>query len=516
MRLIKYFLILGLTANLQAQYTNAPAGTDTNSLPLSMGEAIKLALEHNLEIRIEQYNPQISSLTLKGSYGAYDPTLNLSAVHTYRKSEGQGYNAASGLPAPASETDTDNFSTDIRGITPLGLSYDIGLVNVYQKGTRGGFDENGNPVSSFFKQYSGDAGGLGSASLTQHLLKDFWVDQPRTVIMLDKMDLQIREQALYAKVMDVVTRVETAYYDLIFAHTNLTVQEKAMELADKLVFENNQKVKIGTMAPLDAKQAESQAATAKADLLGARNQLAGVETNLRQLLTDDYAKWQSERLAPSDPLPPEPPTFNLMDSWQKGLTMRPDLVQQRLDLEKRHITLKYNFNQLFPSLDLIGSYGLTGLDPKSFGGVYDDFRDRTAPHYSYGAILTLPLGNRKARADYKSGKLAVAQSLDILKKLEQDVMVEIDDAVKVARTNFEKITATRQAREFADLALDAETKKLEAGKSTPFVVLQLQRDLTTARSEEIRAKVDYFKALNQLSFRDGTTLEKNNIQVEVK
>ena len=103
-----------------------------------------------------------------------------------------------------------------------------------------------------------------------------------------------------------------------------------------------------------------------------------------------------------------------------------------------------------------------------------------------------------------------------LKKLEQTIMVQIDNDIKQAESSFQQVAATRTAREYAAAALDAEQKKLESGKSTTFTVLQMQRDLTTARGNEIQALDNYNKALSQLSLDEGTTLQRLGINVEVK
>jgi outer membrane protein TolC len=131
-------------------------------------------------------------------------------------------------------------------------------------------------------------------------------------------------------------------------------------------------------------------------------------------------------------------------------------------------------------------------------------------------VLSFPLSNRTAKNNYKSGKLTKELLLLEFKRLEQGIIVEIDNAVKQAQTAYEKIEATRQARLYAEAALDAEQKKLENGKSTSFFVLQLQRDLSAARSAEIRALADYNKSLSTLSKSEGTTLEKANIGLEFK
>jgi outer membrane protein len=139
--------------------------------------------------------------------------------------------------------------------------------------------------------------------------------------------------------------------------------------------------------------------------------------------------------------------------------------------------------------------------------------DGDKPFYFYGGRLVVPLGNGAARNRYKSTRAAREQSLLALKKQEQDIMIQIDNHVKLAQANFERIGATREAREYAEAALAAEQKKLENGKSTSFVVLQLQRDLTEARSDEISALVQYKRSLASLAQAEGSTLERDKIDL---
>jgi outer membrane protein TolC len=131
-------------------------------------------------------------------------------------------------------------------------------------------------------------------------------------------------------------------------------------------------------------------------------------------------------------------------------------------------------------------------------------------------VFSVPLYNRGAKNSYQATRAEKQQALLRLKKLEQDVVVSIDEAVNLSRSNFQRIEATRQARLYAEAALEAEEKKLASGKSTSFVVLQLQRDLTNARSSEIRAMADYHKALSTLSQARGSTLQRNKLTLQVK
>src|ERR1019366_2373263 len=142
--------------------------------------------------------------------------------------------------------------------------------------------------------------------------------------------------------------------------------------------------------------------------------------------------------------------------------------------------------------------------------------DGSRPFYSYGAQLTFPIGNTGARATYKKSKLAMEQYGLMLKKLEQAIMTTIDNDINQAQSSYQQVAATRAASEYAAEALDAEQKKLESGKSTTYTVLQMQRDLTTARGNEIQALATYNKALAQLSLDEASTLQRLGINVEVK
>ena len=199
-----------------------------------------------------------------------------------------------------------------------------------------------------------------------------------------------------------------------------------------------------------------------------------------------------------------------------GLTRRPDLLQMKVDLERQGIILKYLNNQRFPQLDLVGSYGQAGT-----GADYNDalsgIRKGDSPFYTYGAGLSIPLtGNRSARERYRAGKAEMDQSLLRLKELEQEIMVQIGVAMETAQTTFAQVEKTRQSRAFAESALEAEQKKLENGKSTSFVVVQLQKDLTAAKLAELAALGEYNKALAALALRTGTILDRNNLALEIK
>jgi outer membrane protein len=467
---------------------------------LSLQECIDLALKHNLSVQISRFGPEISLYDLESSYGVYDPTFSLTARQSFSSTPGR-VDAASGLANPSADNFSERYTPGLSSRLPSGAT-----VSLDSSLTR----DSGTSFPAGY-QYRDNA----SITLTQPLLKNGWIDSTRQSIQLLKNSLQGSELTLRSTIISTVATVQQVYYDLIFNFENVKVQEKALELAEKLLAENKKRVEVGALAPLDEKQAESQVAQGKADLISAQAQLGTQQRVLRNLLTDDYTSWQNVIILPTESLIPVPPDVDLQQSWNRGLTGRPDFLQEQLNLERQNITLKYNFNQLFPSLDLSASYGHNGIG-NTLGQGFNGVQNGKSPFYSYQLVFSIPLTNRKARNDYQNSKTKVQQSLLSLKKKEQDVLVEIDNAVGVVRTNYEKIDATRQARLYAEAALDAEQKKLESGKSTSFQVLSLQRELTSKRSAEIRALADYSKALADLAQKEGSTLEKNKLSVEFK
>ena len=495
MKRFSIITVLILTAWTSFAQTNATSAVRE----MSLADCIQEAMQHNLDMQVQRYNPQISLYNLNANYGGYDPTFNFSGTHNYNDSGGSFQD---GQHIAGSVYNADNFSSSFNGTLPWGTIYNLGG-NV--SSTKG---ENG--VSNFtlpFQQSSGQVGGL---ALTQPLLKDFWIDSTRLNIRLGKNALQFSEQGLRQQIITSVTAVENAYYELIYAQENIEVQQDALTLAQTQLDQDRQRVQIGTMTPLDEQQDEAQVASSKANLIAAQSTLNTDENTLKNLLTDNYILWHETLIKPTATLNATMQLFDLQDSWNKGMTGRPDLLQARLNVEKQGIQLKFDYNQLYPSLDLVGSYGYNGSGD-NFSGTFNGFDQANQPFWSYGAQFSMPLSNVGARNTYKAGKVTLKQLLLQLKQLEQTVMVQIDNAVKQAQSDYEAVEAQREARIHAEAALDAEQKKYAVGKSTTFVVLQLQNTLTSDRAAEIRALANYNEDLANLAAEEGSTLERNGI-----
>src|SRR5262245_15148490 len=362
-------------AGLFVAIVSASAQT-TNSITtsLTLQECIQTALQHNFDVQIKRYTPEIARYNLNATYGGYDPTFSFSGEHDYSLSPG-GIDQQ-GRPFGGTSSETDRFSTGFRGLLPWGLTYDLGgslsdrtgtqLINVDDPNspnvvTNSFVDINtGNTISFRSTNFNSttirvpsqevSSGNVGVLSLRQPVLKNSWIDSTRLNIVLNKRNLKISDLDLHFQVMNTVTAVEEAYYNLIFSEENVKVQTAARDLAKRLLEENKTKVRIGALAPLDEKQAESQVATSEADLLAALGNRDTQQRVLKNLLSDDYSKWEDVVVKPTEALQAMPQSFNKQESWQRGLTMRPDLMQAKLGLEKQGYIVRFQKNQLFPQL----------------------------------------------------------------------------------------------------------------------------------------------------------------------
>ena len=322
----------------------------------------------------------------------------------------------------------NNYTPSLAGMLPFGLNYNLTAP----------LSEQTSPV----RQYNASP----SLTLTQPILKNFWIDNTRYQIQLSRRTLRSDQLALRLQMETSVNSVKTAYYNLIAARENVAVQRAAVALAQQLVDENTKKVQLGALAPLDQRQAESQAASSQADLLAAELAQAVQENTLKSLLVPLHLdEWRDVTPVPTETLLAVPENPDLSESLRRAMESRPEMLQAKISLEKQHLAIQYTRNQLYPELDLKASYGLNS-GGAMFGQTLDTLRQGTDPSYSYGVALTFPLENTGARNAYKSAKANLEQLLLQAKKVETTIVVAVDNDVKTVRSDLLRVDATRKAR----------------------------------------------------------------------
>lgn len=479
---------------------------------LTLDECIRTALLQNRALQIERLNPAIARSALSASYGHYDPVLTLD-TRTEDSADSGGFDPADFSRDAIFAAESETARGGLIGFLPSGLSYTLSGSYAHSKGFRNGFN---------FESYSL----LTGVTIRQPLLRNFWIDQGRMTIRVNKKNLQITELGVRYVAMDVINRVQRAYYELACALGELRVRQGLLAARQQLLAGVRRKIEMGTLTILDEKLAGAEVANVEADLTVADNAVRLAENELKLLLGDAWTNSVDVRLVPVEQLWVLPEEFDLRLSWQRGLTNRPDLAQFRQESEKAGIDLKYRRNQLFPSLDLVASHTRKGAStgqllpplrpsaslPEAGGQIVDG----DAPSDLVGVIFSMPLSRATERGNYRISKHTKAQAELRVKQCEEQVMREIADAVYTARSCLERVARTRRARELSEEALAAEEQKLAGGKSTLFLVLELQNNNAASRSAEVRAKADYRQALSQLRFAEATILENSGFTIEYK
>ncbi|HEY1490690.1 MAG TPA: TolC family protein, partial [Verrucomicrobiae bacterium] len=258
---------------------------------------------------------------------------------------------------------------------------------------------------------------------------------------------------------------------------------------------------------------------ARATLLRVQSDEGTAQRVLKALLSDDYTNsWFNIIIQPKDKLTAIEQQLNLQDSWRKALAYggAPQRLQQlRITVQENEKRVYAQQNQLFPELDLTGSYGYNGLG-REYSDAFSQIQKGSAPFWSIGAQLSVPLSQTAARNNLKATKASRDQQQLTLKSQEQNTLITIENDIATVRNDYESIQATREARLYAEAALQAEQKKYENGKSTLFDILGLQSKLTSARFDEVSALATYNVDIATLSYDEGSTFDRLEINLEPK
>lgn len=475
------------------------ASTPEQTLQLSLDEAVKRALENNVDIAVERFNPELSGQSVRSALGYYDPALTARLSRT--SADQKGTSALSGGDATTQKTTVWNLGATAP-LQPSGGTFSLDFSNrrTFSTDTITGY----NPLFS---------SGL-TLSLNQPLLRNFRIDAPRQQLRIARKNREISDVQFRSTIVNTVATVKGYYYDLIYAIDNLATAQKSLDLAKRLLRENEIRVKVGTMAPLDVVQAQSEVAGREEGVILAENQLAQAQDTLKSAIfpANDPQMW-SLRIAPSDRPTAEPLPVDPEAAVRKALDQRTDMVAARKGLERSDISLLYARNRLLPDVNLVASYGASGAGgtrierdppfggeivgtfPGGYGDALSELFGRDFPTWTVGVNLAYAVPNRSARAAAAQAQISKDQAVAGLRRLELAVATQVRSAARGVDSGFKRVQSTQAARLLQAQRLDAEEKKFAAGMSTNFLVTQAQRDLSLAEVAELRAVLDYRRAI---------------------
>lgn len=503
-------VILGAAALAPAQ--------DKKEVSLTLEESIVKALKNNLNLAVEVYSPRIAEASLSRAREMFLPQFNVNYGRNRTEQPSTWW-----LQGAETLTSTLNdYTVSVTEQVPMGGNLSVSLAGY--KSTNNQRFQLINPIYSTTMRFN----------FSQPLLRGLGYDISRQQILVARDNLAVSESQLQSALVDTVYLVEEAYWNYVYAIENLKVKQQSLALGRDLLIKTRKEVEFGAQAPIEVLNAEATVAQREADILAAEALVKKSEETLRAVINlDAEADMAGAWVVPADKPVITPKTVTLEEALNAAQARRPDLRIAQTTIETRQLNMRVARNQLLPQLDLNLSYwspGISGdrliiagddiLNPiilgMEKGSASDSLKNAMKFGYSnwdIGLTLTLPLGDVLGRANYAQARLELDQSLAGLKIKEQQVFLEVSDAVRNLETAAKMVDALRIARELAAKRLEAEMKKLGVGLTTNYFVLQYQEQLATARSNEIRALVDYNVSLARLDKATGKTLESRNIAI---
>ena len=507
--LLVTFVLGGLGARSVAAQTSArpaaplAAASGEQVRPLTIDEAVRLAIDNNLGIQIARFNPQVHDLSVALARSAWVPSLTTVVQGASTATPNSGF--LSGATTGQNKTTTGRMLSNVGLLqqTPWGGSYSIG------------WDSTRSTTSNVFSSFSPQLQSSLSIDIRQPLLRNFSIDNLRLQVIQSEKDRDIADFQLQQTVATTSRAVRNAYWDLAYANASLAVQRQSLDLANESLRETNARIQIGTTPPIDAVEAQAEVAARQQNVIVAEAQIETAQDNLRALVFNQASPdFWTTTIVPTDLPAFEPRTVDVNAAVRNALQMRTDLLQARKSLESADINIKYFRNQTLPDVSATLDYGLTGLGgtpvarvnnlgipvtvpagiARSFGSVLGDLFGNQYPSWTVGLSISYPLGHSPQEANLARAQLETTQAETQLKNAELQVVTQVRNVARQVVTGEKLVDSTRAARELAEQRLDAEQKKLAAGTSTNFLVFQAQRDLASARNDELNAILSYSRA----------------------
>jgi len=523
-------------------------GVDMNEQqPLTLHEAIVLALRNNKDIEVGRDNVKIAEYDLLSARGAYDPRL--SAQSYYERIRTPATSFLSG----ASKVETSDFTGTARmeGLTPkYGGNYRFDFSSVRQT--------SNSAFSVLNPQYPTAL----TFTFTQPLMRGRRFDLPRRQIEVAKKNLSLTDVQFRQRAIEVITNVQRSYWDLLFALRNLQIQRDSLNDSRSQLEHNRRMVAEGSLAPIDVVAAETQVANFEQAEFSALEDVNRAENNLKNLIAENQqSRIWNVSLIPTDNVDLTVPQVSLTDAMKAATENRQELKQSDLAREINLLDQRLYRDQTKPEIDLVGSYGIVGnagtlttttspftassdqlrarvnelsvlngllalppvppstIPPNLLGGYWQSLSNLGSNQFNnfrVGLAVSLPLRNRTAEGQLGHSLVEGKRIATQREQLEQLIQVEVRNALQSLQTAGARLRSAAIARTNAEQQYESEKRKLDVGQSTVFLVLERQTALAVARGNELRAQTDLNKAIAELQRATGNSLSSNNVNVTVR
>ncbi|MGH9409839.1 MAG: TolC family protein [Vicinamibacterales bacterium] len=505
---------------VQLTATHAPFVTPGPRVDLTIEDAVKHAMQNNINIGVARLTPRLTDYSIVGLEASYRPTL------TSAGSEQRAVRLPSSVTGGISQPTTAGTQAWSAGLAQ-NLWHGGGNYSASWTNNRQAIPSTNNLRNPAFNTTL-------NVQFTQPLLRGFKIDATRAAILTNRLQEANDEISLTTTTESTEDSVRNAYWDLVYAIQAVEAAQSTLDLANTLVQQNQQRVEIGTLAPLDVTTARSQAASDQLAVVQDEANVRTMELTLKQLIvsgTDDPL-WTSS-INPVDRPAPTAQPIDVDAAIARALKQRTDLQQSKNNLDSANINLKNQLDQTRPQLNLTASYGLAGLggpyhtaaiDPNTGlvipngtgalvpSGYFDAISNLygfDAPTWNIGFSFSYPIGMSSQQATVERTKLSVEQTQANLKQLQLQIATDVTSAALTVQSSLESVQTSGTARELAKEELDAAVTKFQVGMATNYDVVLAQRDYASAQDDELRAIANYRKAL--VTFEAAQTIGSRSV-----
>ncbi|MGI8813212.1 MAG: TolC family protein [Pyrinomonadaceae bacterium] len=493
-----------------------------NQLPLTLEEAIELALKNNNDIDASRNTVQIAEFSLRGARGVYDPLIS-----------GQGYYENATTPTASAIGGAVNGAvTQTRFFGSAGLDgYSPWFGGQYSARFDSTRSTTSNTNSFLNPQYPT----LATLTYTQPLFRDLRFDNNRRLIEIAKKNLGLTDAQFRQRAIEVIALVEQAYWNLAFSLRNLQVQIDGVKQARTQLESNQRLVAKGVLAPIDIIAATSQITTFEQSVYSAQEDVTRAENTLKTLmLADRTSETWSRPITPISPISLDPPRVGLEVALSEAIKNRPEITQLQANAEINKIDERFYRDQKKPQIDLVASYtaqglagtqtaaaispttGLSRVPLNLVGGYFNSLGNLVQldyPTYRFGVTISLPWGNTVAKANLGRTLVEAERIANQRAQQEQVVEAEVRNALQALRSAEARLGSAAASRAGAEQLAASEQRQFRAGTTTFYLVLQRQTELLAARGRELQAQTDLNKAISEFQRSTGTTLSANNVTV---
>jgi outer membrane protein len=546
-------------------------------LYLSLQDAIALALENNIDIEVERYLFPLAQADLlraqSGNSTQGIPTSTTGGSTGLTAASAQSFlsilssnsiysSLASGAPSSVNPNGFDptingtvnwghisspQQNTVTTGTTSLVTTSTLANFNIQQNFATGGsatlsYNNTFSSQNSYLNLFNPVTNAYLDLSFSQPLLQGFGIATNNRPIRVAKNNLRAADIVFKQQVIVTVETVVQAYWLLVNANEDVEVKRKALALSQKLYSDNQKQVEVGSLAPIEIVRAEAEVAADQQALVTSETTVLQQETILKNALSRNglaNPAVAAAHIVPTDRIriPATEKLGTLQDLVAIAIENRPELQQSRIQLENQKILLTGTRNLMLPTLSAFADLRNTGLagDPNTlpvpgesvpyatnqnpffvggYGTVLGQVFSRNFPNYSVGLQLSIPLRNRNAQANYATAAVNLRQSELSVQRLINQIHVDVQNALITVGQARAQYSAAVKSRILQEQTLDAEQKKYAVGASTPFLVIQAQRDLSTAGGAEVTAEAVYVQGRLQLDVATGRALDVYNIEID--